>query len=469
MRRVRSEAEAAAALREFETSHQLFALAVEGCSVWRLVRFPVGLALQNLPLEQARLPRLPLLAALFRSLADLVRLPKGNRYAVKSYVSALRIPGEAGYEDIYFERLLSGVTGGVRLHSFNAAGYGGRSGASASRSVDTTAVLVVGTVLAKLFPVKGGDAVFSRLSGLLSDGLGVQDFPASRIRRMFSSFRWQSHLYAWLLQRLGVKTVFAADTGERALLSACRRQGGRFVELQHGIFTPDHPDSLPASVVDEANEASLLLPDVLALYGDYWRARHAGTALGRSGRLLCAGASVIESFRALRNLSFHASARCPKLLVTTQGIDREALIRFLSEFLAASGEPFELVVKLHPANDRSVLPYARGLGSDPRVRIIGGGEDPNTYELIALADVHLSIASACHFDALGIGVPTAVIGLAGYQLVQDLVDCGDALLVREPVELAAMVSRRSWAPVAESISSKYYRYGFVENLQPLIV
>ncbi len=465
---VRSEAEVAKLLTEFETEWRPFALAVEGYSVWRLIRFPVGLALQNLPFEANVLPRRPLLRAFIRSVCDLVRSPKMQRYAVKSYVSALRIRSVHGYEDIYFERLLEKVPGGVRLYSFNAPGYDNRQATSVAKAVDTSAVIIIGALLARLFPFHGGETTFAHLSELITNRLGVEGFSAERIRRMFSSFWWQSRLYGCLLRRLGVRTVFAADTGERALLAACQRQGGRFVELQHGVFTPDHPDAVPTAALCDAKASALMLPDVVALYGSYWKARHADTALEKTGRLLSAGASVIEDFRALRTDVFLPVAGNPRLVLTTQGVDRDSLIRFLQQFLLQSRASFELIIKLHPAYDSSVLPYTKILGADSRVKIVAGRDDPSTYELIALADLHLSISSACHYDALGIGVPTVVIGLAGYQLVQDLVDSGDAILVREPEDLVRIVALRSWAPVSPEGSAKYYRHGFVQNMASLI-
>lgn len=465
---MRTEAEAGAILARFESEHRLFGMSVRGVSVWRLLRFPVGLALQNLPFERAPLPRVELLSTLFRSLRDLARLPRGVRYAVKSYVSALRIRGNGGYEDIYFERLLEEAPGGARLFSLNAAGYAGRNASSCAPSFDCTAVTILGALLARAFPVRDGDAVFARLSALVSDGLGLDDFPQGRIRRMFSSFWWQSRLYEWALCRLGARTVLAADTGERALLAACQRLGVRFIELQHGIFTPDHPDALPVSALRDAVAADLLLPDMVALYGDYWLARQANSALGKVGRLLSAGSSVIAKFRARRAAEFRPSADSPSMVVTTQGIDRDALISFLSRFLALYEGPCQLTVKLHPAYDSSLELYIKMLGGDSRVRVVGGRDDPNTYELLARSDLHLSIASACHYDALGIGTPTLVIGLAGHQLVRDLLDAGDALFAGSPEELAEIVSRRAWSPVSEAVSGKYFRHGFVQNLLPLI-
>lgn len=465
---MRTEAEAAAILARFESEHRLFGLSVKGVSVWRLLRFPVGLALQNLPFEFTPLPRGELFGSLMRSLHDLMRLPRGVRYAVKSYVSALRIRSDDGYEDIYFERLIEEEPGGVRLFSLNASGYAGRRSRSSTPAIDCTAVTILGALLARIFPVKEGNATFAQLSALIVDDLGLDGFPMQRIRRMFSSFWWQSRLYELMLRRLGVRTVLAADTGERALLAACQRLGVRFIELQHGIFTPDHPDALPVTVLGDA-KADLLSPDMLALYGDYWLARQAGSVLAKTGRLLSVGSSVIETFRERRAAEFRPSPNGPRMVVTTQGIDRDALIAFLARFLALYTESCLLTIKLHPAYDSSLELYIKILGRDSRVRIVSGRDDPNTYELIAQSDIHLSIASACHYDALGIGTPTLVIGLAGYPLVQNLIDAGDALFAGSPEDLAEIVSRRTWTPVSDAVAARYYRHGFVQNLLPLIV
>lgn len=465
---MKSEAEAAVVLAGFESESDAFADAVRGVSVWRLIRFAVGLTLQDLPFTSRPLPRGELFRATLRSLLDMATPPRG-RYAVKSYISALRIAGQTGYEDIYFGSLLDAVPGGIRLHSLNAAGYAGRTCCSPAPAVDCTAVAVLGAVLARLFPIREGNAVYARLAKSIEQRLGIKDFPAVRIRRMFSSFWWQSRIYRWLLRRIRVNDLLVADTGERAMLLACKDIGVRFVELQHGIFTPDHPDALPAAVLDSADEKGLLLPDVVGLYGSYWLERLAGTALGRADRLASVGAAIVERFRETRARNFRPMASRPRLVVTTQGIDREALIHYLRRFLELYREDCLLTVKLHPAFDDSAAPYIRMLAADDRVRIVLGSEDPNTYELIADSDVHLSIASACHYDALGIGTPTVVIGLAGHWLVQGLVDGGDALLAHNPEELAAIVSRRDWKPVEDAVSDKYYRHGFVDNVRALLV
>ena len=186
------------------------------------------------------------------------------------------------------------------------------------------------------------------------------------------------------------------------------------------------------------------------------------------GRLHAVGAEIIDRFNKVRKAEFQLDPSCPRLVVTTQGIDRDALIVFLETFLLSYPGNCVLNVKLHPAYDKSPVPYNKILGADHRVRILCGTDEPNTFDLIARSDLHLSIASACHFDALGIGTPTVVLGLAGHDVVLDLVAAGDAMFAGSPVELADIVGRRCWTAVTETVSGKYYCHGFLKNLSPLI-
>ncbi|MBV6410834.1 MAG: hypothetical protein LC123_14135 [Burkholderiales bacterium] len=462
------ESEIASILAKFESENGAYALVVRGLSVWRLLRAPVGLSLQNLPLVIPPLPPADLIAASVRSLINIIRVQSnGARYAVKTYSSALRIMGRNGYEDVYFEQLLREIPNGIRMHSLNAAGFSGRLNGPSKTNLDCTVVPVLGTTLARLFPVKEGEEVFERLSRLLQERFGLVQFSASRISRMFSSFWWQSRIYEWILNRLGVRTVIAADSGERALLAASHRLGIRFIELQHGVYTPEDPDCLPATSIACVAEPALLLPDVLAMYGEYWTDRHAGTAMGRLGRLHAVGASVIDKFRALRIRDFRTDPNCLKLVVTTQGMDREALIRFLADFLDLYTNPCILIIKLHPVYDVSKAPYINAFSSDPRVQIIGGNAEPSAFALISHSDFHISIASACHYDAIGIGTPTVVLGLAGHTTVTDLVTAGYALFADTPSVLKDIVSGQT-SRITDSEPSIFFRHGFVQNLLPLI-
>jgi len=458
-----SEADAAAQLEQLEREFGLWSLRVDGFSPWRIVRFAVGLELQNLPFGSNDLPRGALIMACVRSLLDMIRPQRPCRYAVKSFSSALRSKNVAGYEDAYYEALLQKIPGGVRLHSLNAAGYGRRPTAWDGPNIDTTFILVAGALLGRISPVRGSDQAFESIATAISSRIREDRFPVARVRRMFSSFWWQAKFYGWLLKNLRVKTIFVADTGERALLRAARENGSKFVELQHGIFTPNHPDALPCSSELNADDQGLLLPDVVATYGSYWADAHRRRLLGVSSRIKPMGTSFIEQLRG-RKCTANRSDDLVYLLVTTQGLERDALISLLKEFLDSCQVPLRLDIKLHPAYDPMPSHYIDALGSDSRVNVIAGSTEPDTHSLLVGCCLHLSISSACHYDALGLQVPTAVLALPNHELVLDLVVAGHALLVRTGSQLAQIVADKSWISVPSEVAESYCRPGFADNL-----
>ncbi|RTL56001.1 MAG: hypothetical protein EKK46_05280 [Rhodocyclaceae bacterium] len=463
-----SEAEANARLRAFEDETGAFAFIVGGVSAWRVIRFPVALALQGIALSPPRLGRRALLTHAWRSFMDLMFCRGGKAYAVKSYVSALRFRGPDGAEDIYFNKLLREIPGGVYLYSLNAAANTPSPWLGRVNAINTTAIQVLAGILARLLPKSGEAAAIERLAELIRERLGVQDFPAARILRMVSSLHWQARLNGWLLGRLGVKWVLAADTGERALIKACRDRGVRFAELQHGIYTEDHPDALAASTpLGACPVTALLLPDRLALYGEYWAARQRDTLAARTGGTILVGAAIIDWARELRS-AWRADPRRPRLVVTAQGFDQGALASFLDEFLTAYSGDCELIVRLHPAYSRGAGGYEELIARDSRIRVQPGAAQPNTYQLIAEADLHLSIASACHFDALAIGTPTGVIRLEGWELVAGLVAEGCALDLTDPGALAAVVDSQVWNPGGLLERDYYCQPGFVDNVSTLL-
>lgn len=465
---MKTELEAASMLAAFEAQCEAYTFRVRGVSIWRLLRTPVGYALQDLPLSSPPLGLFNVFITTIRSLIAIVRLrPQTFRYVVKSYTSALSVKGELGWTDVYFDELLDHVPGGIRLTTKNTPVKKTMSSVLSS-SLDCTAIHALGAVMAYLSPIKEGDPMFNRLATELDLHLGVRGFSAQRIRRLFSSFWWQSRMFEWLLSRLSPQTVIISDSGERAMIAACRRCGVRLIELQHGVFTQNDPDCLPVAALIQADENALLLPDILALHGDYWVARHRETAMGQSGRLRAVGVAVIDRYRAERERQFHSDSNCLELVLTTQGLAREELICFLRDFLRGTIQPFRLSIKLHPVFDLSPDPYIAAFKADPRVRVLLDEGEQNTYQLIAHADLHISIASASHFDAIGIGCPTVVLNLAGSNVVEDLAATGCALYAETPSDLIAIVQGRDWTRLKENSPEMYFRRDFVTNMSQLI-
>jgi hypothetical protein len=464
----RSEAEVNAVLEEFEHRHKLFGLTVERISLWRILRFEISLTMQNLGLTRPLASKREILTSIFSAAWQFIVAPRGFRYLGATMSSALRRFDERGWHDIYFDPVMDAIAGGEKMLYIDARGFEEHSKRAHRRPVfNDTSVVALSAVLGRLFPVRGYDDVFQALSKAVFDGLALSEFTADRIRRKYSVLIWRIRLYRLVLWRLRPGCVLIPNSGQFALFLAARALGIPFVEMQHGIFSENHPDSLPASVLN-FDQSSMLLPDLLTVYGSWWGDRLRNTALGRLGRIREVGAFSIDTARAMRLRQFSSDGREPVVTLTSQGTGVERLADFLAEFLNLYPGPLRLNIRLHPSYEAGARHYDGRFSNDDRVKLWAGNSKPDTFEMIAMSDLHLSVSSACHYEALGIGTPTGVLALPGHELVLELVERQHAVLVDSPATLAAIVTHRSWTPVSEGVSDQFFRRGHVDNMWTLL-
>ena len=125
---------------------------------------------------------------------------------------------------------------------------------------------------------------------------------------------------------------------------------------------------------------------------------------------------------------------------------------------------WRLSIKLHPNYDANTRDF-NNLCSDPRITVIAGADLPNVFDLLIDADLHLSIASACHFDAAALGVPSVVVPLAGHEAMLDIVDGAQIFIARTPAEVWQLGTNQ-YADVSQM--HRFAAPGFLDNLQNLL-
>ncbi len=454
-------------LEAFETEHGAFRIVVGGVSVWRLVRFEMFMRLRRSGLAQLAIPRQYLLDSLRRSAWQYLRLNRTTRYVGKSVNSAMRFEDDGGLVDVYFDHLMDAVPGGSKISSIDSIKFDTAHRHARRQPVfDDTSIYAIAAVLARLAPMEPRGA-FAELAQLAQTQLGAAFATADWFRLKFGAFQWRARLYRRVLRRLGARSVLAANSGQFSLHHAARSLRIPFVEMQHGIFSADHPDALPGSALAGADEHSLMIPDALTVYGDYHARLLSTTALAAKGVIVPVGAPLIEIGREVRSRRSMTPGAPPVLTFTSQGMQRESVIRFLGAFLGLVKSPLELKIRLHPGYDSDPAMF-NDIAVDPRAEIQLADQAPWTHEQIALSDLHLSISSACHHDAIGIGTPTAVLALPGHDVVNDLVGAGLAPLIRRPEELAQMVEQRAWPSAPRGGSEDLYRPGFSANVASVL-
>ena len=468
----RSEKAVAERIRQVEARHDLFQYRIDGWCAWRLLRFPVSTALRKLPWS-APAPgetwrRSERLAIAARHLPGLLA-PRRARHVVKTFSSARGEQEGGRYKDIYFDDLLQEIGSFFKIEALNKKEFISRSQAALIPSDITTATLH--TLNNLLHRVGGRPRDILPISQYLSDcihqELGLEAFTPERIGGALLKFYWLKRLYAWLLRRIRPEYVLVADTSEFAIMAAAKEQGIKPLEFQHGIFTRYHPDALPASAV--AYKDDLLVPDRILLYGQYWKQELEANGF-YDQELRSVGSVRVDSYRKRRVV--HKSSKqddvCT-LVLTTQGLDTERLIAFVADFLTLAEKQldFLLYVKLHPIyeHETSKAVYEAVCGMSNHVRVLLGTEAPSTFELLVRADFHISIASACHYDALGLGVPTVILPLANHEIVLHLYEAGHAFLAQSPQDLLDIVLNRGNYELPREVSDWYFEPGALENIK----
>lgn len=463
----RSEAEVASILEEFEARTGVFDLSVEGISLWRLLRFEISFMMQDLGLRRSQVPVSQILLSLLGAAGQFATAPRDVAFLGATVVSALRMFDERGWHDVYFDPVIDGIGGGAKMMYLDARGFGDNERGAFRRPVfNDTSLVAASAALGRLFPARD-DPAFHRLSQLIVADLDLPAFSPERIRRKYSVLKWRVRLYRLVLNRLRPRCLLVPNSGQFALFLAANSLGIPFVEMQHGIFSDKHPDNLPAEALRH-DRRSLMLPDLFTVYGDYWMNVLGDSALGRLGRIRAVGAPLIARSRALRDRSFVADPGKPVLTLTSQGLASDQLADFMARFLALCPAPLQLNIRLHPGYEASANPYAERFADDPRVVLWPGNSRPDTYEMIAMSDLHLSISSACHYEALGIGTPTGIIALPSHEIVRNLADRGDAILIDSPAALADLIGKRGWSAVPSQTSDYYFRGDHVASLRGIL-
>lgn len=447
-----------------ERRHDLFALRIDGWSVWRVMRNVVFRRLEGLPLAQPGRPGLirsiEALVATFRLIALLLK-GQGRDFLVKTCRSGLRVKCGEQFRDVYFDGLLGGDFSYLKMEEINSPDFDSQAALAARPAgLDPVVFTFWGRVLGTIFPVKAG-AICQSIADTLRRELGLELAPGF-LRLRISTIYWQARLYQLLLARIKPQAVLVSDTGEYGLRIAAGRCNVPFIELQHGIFDANHPDAVPAWVSGPA--AALILPDVLASRGRFWIECLAATRQGRD-HAAPVGNEFIDEARRRRKARIKSSTL--HLVLTTQGLDTERLVRWIEAMIAAAPAAIDwrLSIKLHPVYDQGDLNFA-GLQRDDRVSVVAGSELPNVFDMLSEADLHLSIASACHFDAAALGVRSVIIPLAGHESLLHAVDQEQIVLAHSPGDVWDIVALPDTAEAEPSY--RFSEPNFVANMEKLL-
>lgn len=464
-----SERAAAERLEALERRFGLYDLKPGGWVAWRAIRGPVAFVLNGYSVAQQsaasrRVALLPIATEVARFVWALLRRRR-QKVLIKTLASAVCETQGDKLRDIYFDSLLVDGLDAHKVHQQNSTRVIRRAQMLYPYATAHSSVAALSHVLATLWVPAETKRAARRICEALAT-LEQETVSYAWVARRLGSIGWQAWLYGVLLKAVRPRAALVADAGEYALNIACKRNRVTFIEIQHGVFTENHPDAIPAWALEHATVAELILPDVLGVFGEYWARRLRGTALGRQ-QLVPVGSDVLDRWRQRRNDRARPADAPMFIVVTTQGQERAGLIAWLQRAIESApvNHGWRMVIKLHPVYDRDPELYA-ALRTHPGVEVAGQEASRSVYELLVEADAHASISSATHFDAIGLGVPTVVIPLPGSELVTDMVE-GRRVFRGDDPGLVWKCARESRQPVADG-SEDLYAAGFVARVRGLV-
>lgn len=467
----KTETQSVEELEDIELKADLFRYQIDGYSAWRLLRFKMAGILQSLPFSS------PLtsfgwswvverLSYIFKEIPIFIS-PQRKDVVIKTVSTALSEVDSYGfYKDIYFDDLIDNADKCIKIETLNNPAYAKRRKNALIPAAMTTALIdLVSAALSFIRipmhtrPLAGAiyNDIRTEFTGL---ALTPKDIQLSLLR-----FYWSKRLYKHLFSRIKPKITLSADPGQFAFWAASRELGIPTVELQHGVFTRKHPNALNSTM--NAYRKSLIAPNKILLFGEYWKQQLLLNHYYQE-ELVAVGSPRIDRYRKIRKEILNANnhGRETIILLTSQGLDLERLVAFIREFTDAANSKIQyiLYIKLHPA-ERENGTYVQGLQEYPQIKILYGFESPSTFELMVNADLHISIASASHYDALGLFVPTAVLPLAGHEIVQNLVDAGHAHALSTPHDLVDLALNIHQHKVSREVSYYYYEPDAIKNIK----
>ena len=455
-------------LQEIEINQDLLRWKIGKWSAWPILRFTVAAQLAQLTIDTTDI-RLTISEHLQQSFHDLVGLAKGKHSQVFLYVaSSNRVEKENSlYKDVIFDDVIQYLSGYFKVETINNKYYRDQSQAALYPSnMTTSSIQLFSNFLSRYFLTPSVGVIAKRIYSQLQESLPELNLPRLYILRILAKYYWSKRIYGSLISYLKPQIIFLQTAyTNHALVAAAKETNIPVIEFQHGIIDRYHPGY---SWTDYATayKTQMIIPDRIFIYGDYWR-----NELLENGfwddELRSVGSLRIDQYRnQVENevgKKYQINNRIKKIVVTTQSIAIESLISFLSEFIRITPTPVELFIKLHP-REFNRKPYEAAFSTYNNVHIISGYESPSTFELLSTADYHASIHSTCHYEALGLGIPTIVLPLTNYMRMLPLCDQapGCALIVNSPAEVGRIITQNH--PVPQEIRSFFFREKAIDNM-----
>jgi hypothetical protein len=452
-------------LCEVEQDLDLLRYTIDGWAAWPLLRFEVSVAMAGLTFSHRSVVNH--VTRLRQAVRDVPRLAHVDpaRHVIQTFSSGLIERDGNRYRDMWFDDDVVRAAGSTfKIETLNNPRFEQRSDAAGiPRHLWSSAIEVSAAILRHVQPSRDVGPVATAFSRALGGPLNLPQFDERWVARRLQRFSAMRKTYGALMRRIRPLYVLVVNASHHGLMAAAKEQGAIVLEQQHGITDRSNTSySWPASV--SSYRRSMPIPDRLLLYGQYWKNELATTGFWGDD-LRVVGSPRLDRCRDQNNR--RDDPRCT-IVFTTQGLEPVRVIAFFRQFVERmdrSRVPYRLAIKLHPIYDADKAPYLEAFqGCGDRVDVIAGDEVPSTLDLLRAAHLHVSIASASHYEAVSLGVPTVILPFNTHEVVLPLHRAGHAWLARTPDDLVSLVAERQALQLPREAREHYFRPGATANI-----
>ena len=240
--------------------------------------------------------------------------------------------------------------------------------------------------------------------------------------------------------------IITSSPSYYGITAAAKEMDIPVIEIQHGVSNNLHPSyNWPAWACDRKSE--LPLANKMFMWGSYWTENHMAKGFWKKEDLLpfgfCRMDEERERMQKYKDTPNKKESDIVKLVFTPSRDTRKESILFFSSFLEIVSQQnikLMLYIKLHPGESADAYFYEHLYKRYPELCMVYKHADRSLYDLLRISDLHLSVHSTTHYEAIGMLTPTMVIGLNGSELMSDLLEKNAARLCKTPQELVQYVS-----------------------------
>ena len=240
----------------------------------------------------------------------------------------------------------------------------------------------------KLFPVEKNIVDFSK--NLIEKNPNFV-LPYLEIVNNIKIYYYNYLKWSLFLKILKPKYVITPDSGDLAMIAACKKLKISFIELQHGNITSEHFQYISTMPIIDKTYLydSGLYADKVAVWGEYWKKVIIDGSLYPDYSII-----IIGDYRFIPSSNCIISGEKKTILISTQWtVQKEliAYITFLSQNLNRS--EYYIIIKPHPVENN--LAYLH-LEIPDFIHV----SDKSVYELLSIATIHISVYSTLLFEAI---------------------------------------------------------------------